>query len=70
MILRVTVLPTKDLAGYGYGLNGLASHAVNLPVLVYVFQEKNGKNELLFVITEKDNGKTFNVNEDYEISRE
>lgn len=57
-------------AGYGYGLNGLASHAVNLPVPVYVFQEKNGKNELLFVVTEKDNGKTFNVNEDYEISRE
>ena len=57
-------------AGYGYGLNGLASHAVNLPVPVYVFQEKNGKNELLFVVTGKDNGKTFNVNEDYEISRE
>ena len=32
-------------AGYGYGLNGLVSHAVNLPVPVYVFQEKNGKNE-------------------------
>ena len=57
-------------AGYGYGLNGFASHAVNLPVPVYVFQEKNGKNELLFVVTEKDNGKTYNVNEDYEISRE
>jgi hypothetical protein len=40
-------------AGYGYGLNGLASHAVNLPVPVYVFQEKNGKNELLSVVTEK-----------------
>jgi hypothetical protein len=57
-------------AGYGYGLNGLASHAVNLPVPVYVFIEKNGKNELLFVVTEKDNGKTYNVNEEYEISRE
>lgn len=57
-------------AGYGYGLNGLASHAVNLPAPVYVFQEKNGKNELIFVVTGKDNGKTFNVNEDYEISRE
>jgi hypothetical protein len=56
--------------GYGYGLNGLASHAVNLPVPVYVFIEKNGKNELLFVVTEKDNGKTYNVNEEYEISRE
>ena len=57
-------------AGYGYGLNGLASHAVNLPVPVYVFKEKNGKNELLFVVTAKDDGKTFNVNEEYEISRE
>ena len=57
-------------AGYGYGLNGLASHAVNLPVPVYVFIEKNGKNELLFVVTEKDNGDTYNVNDEYEISRE
>jgi hypothetical protein len=57
-------------AGYGYGLNGLATHAVNLPVPVYVFQEKNGKKELLFVVTEKDNGMTFNVNDEYEISRE
>ena len=57
-------------SGYGYGLNGLASHAVNLPVPVYVFKEKNGKNELIFVVTEKDNGKTYNVNDEYEISRE
>lgn len=57
-------------AGYGYGLNGFATHAVNLPVPVYVFKEKNGKKELLFVVTEKDNGKTYNVNEEYEISRE
>lgn len=60
----------KFTAGYGYGLNGLATHAVNLPVPVYVFKEKNGKKELLFVVTEKDNGKTYNVNEEYEISRE
>ena len=57
-------------AGYGYGLNGLASHAVNLPAPVYIYVEKNGKNELLFVVTEKDNGKTYNVNDEYEISRE
>ncbi len=57
-------------AGYGYGLNGLASHAVNLPVPVYVFVEKNGKNELIFVVTEKDNGKTYNVNNEYQITRE
>jgi hypothetical protein len=57
-------------AGYGYGLNGLATHAVNLPLPVYVFKEKNGKNELIFVVTAKDDGKAFNVNEEYEISRE
>jgi hypothetical protein len=57
-------------AGYGYGLNGLATHAVNLPVPVYVFQEKNGKKELIFVVTAKDDGKTYNVNDEYEISRE
>ncbi len=57
-------------AGYGYGLNGLAFHAVNLPVPVYVFKEKNGKNDLIFVVTAKDDGKTFNVNDEYEISRE
>jgi hypothetical protein len=57
-------------AGYGYGLNGLATHAVNLPVPVYVFQEKNGKKELIFVVTAKDDGKAYNVNDEYEISRE
>lgn len=60
----------RFMAGYGYGLNALASHAVNLPAPVYVFVEKNGKNELIFVVTEKDNGKTYNVNDEYEISRE
>ena len=30
-------------AGYGYGLNGFASHAVNLPVPVYVFKKKMEK---------------------------
>jgi hypothetical protein len=64
------LIQERFTAGYGYGLNGLATHAVNLPVPVYVFVEKNGKNELLFVVTEKDNGKTYNVNDEYEISRE
>lgn len=57
-------------SGYGYGLNGLATHAVNLPVPVYVYRENKGKNELVFVVTGKEDGKTFNVNEKYEISRE
>lgn len=57
-------------AGYGYGLNGLASHAVNLPAPVYVYVEKNGEKELLFVVNQKDNGRTYSVNDEYEVSRE
>jgi hypothetical protein len=57
-------------SGYGYGLNGLALHAVNLPAPVYVFKDTKGGKELIFVVTVKDNGKTYNVNQEYEISRE
>jgi uncharacterized membrane protein YphA (DoxX/SURF4 family) len=60
----------KMIAGYGYGLNALATHAVNLPSPVFVYEEKNGKKELLFVVTQKDNGKKFSVNQEYEITRE
>ena len=61
---------SKMIAAYGYGLNALASHATNMPVPVYVFEENNGKKELLFVVTKDDNGKTFSVTQKYEISRE
>lgn len=57
-------------AGYGYGLNALGTHAVNLPSPVYVYKEKNGKKELFCVVTQNDNGKTFSMNQEYEISRE
>ena len=60
----------KLIAGYGYGLNALATHAVNLPFPIYVYEEKNGKKELFCVVTQKDNGKTFSMNQEYEISRE
>ena len=61
---------SKMIAAYGYGLNGLATHATNMPVPTYVYEEKNGKKELLFVVTKEDDGKTFSVNQEYEISRE
>ena len=61
---------SKMIAAYGYGLNALASHATNMPVPVYVFEENNGKKELLFVVTKDDNGKTFSLTQKYEISRE
>ncbi len=61
---------TKKRAAYGYGLNALGSHAVNLPAPVRVYEEKNGKMELLFVVRLTDDGKSFSVTKDYEISRE
>lgn len=60
----------KLTAGYGYGLNALGTHAVNLPSPVYVYEEKNGKKELFCIVTQQDNGKTFSMNQEYEISRE
>lgn len=61
---------SKIIAGYGYSLNALASHATNMPVPVYVFEENNGIKELRFVVTKADNGKIFSMNQKYEISRE
>ena len=61
---------SKMIGAYGYGLNGLATHATNMPSPCYVYEEKNGKKELLFVVTKEDDGKTFSVNQEYEISRE
>ena len=60
----------KLTAGYGYGLNALGTHAVNLPSPVYIYEEKNGKKELFCVVMQQDGGKTFSMNQDYEISRE
>jgi hypothetical protein len=60
----------KLTAGYGYGLNALGTHSVNLPTPVYVYEEKNGKKELFCVVTKQDEGKTFSMNQKYEISRE
>jgi hypothetical protein len=61
---------SKMIAAYGYGLNALATHATNMPTPTYVYEEKNGKKELLFVVTKEDDGKTFSVTQKYEISRE
>ncbi len=60
----------KLTAGYGYGLNALATHAVNLPSPVYVYEEKNGKKELFCVVTQNNDGSTITMNQKYEISRE
>ncbi len=61
---------SKITGGYGYGLNAMATHATNMPTPTYVYEEKNGKKELLFVVTKEDEGKTFSVTQQYEITRE
>ena len=61
---------TRVRAAYGYSLNGMASHATHLPAPVRVYEEKNGKKVLLFVVRAQDDGKSFSVNKDYDISRE
>ena len=61
---------SKMIAGYGYGMNAMATHATNMPVPTYVYEEKDGKKELLFVVKKEDDGKVFSVTQKYEISRE
>jgi uncharacterized membrane protein YphA (DoxX/SURF4 family) len=60
----------KMVAGYGYWLNGLEKHPVNLPTPVLVYADQKGKMELLVVVRAPDDGKSFSVNQEYEISRE
>lgn len=60
----------KGTAGYGYGLNALSSHAVNMPAGTRVYEKKGGKFDLVFVVTAADNGRKFDITDDYEISRE
>ena len=61
---------SKMIAAYGYSLNAMATHATNMPAPTYVYEEKNGTKELLFVVTKADDGKIFSVTQQYEISRE
>ncbi len=60
----------KKAAGYGYGLNALSSHAVNMPAGTRVYEKRGGSFELVFVVTAADNGRKFDITDDYEISRE
>lgn len=57
-------------SGYGYQLNALGSHATNLMAPVRVYEEKNGQRTLLFIVKAEDNGKSFSVNQPYQISKE
>lgn len=58
----------KKAAGYGYGLNGLSSHAVNMPVGTRVYEKTRDSFALVFVVTADDNGRRFSLGKRYEIS--
>jgi uncharacterized membrane protein YphA (DoxX/SURF4 family) len=60
----------KLMGAYGYSLNALASHAVNMVAPVRIYNIKDGKRELILVVNKQDEGKAFMLNKTYEISRE
>jgi uncharacterized membrane protein YphA (DoxX/SURF4 family) len=57
-------------AGYGYSLGPLGSHAVSMPVGTRIYKLKGQRRELVWVISAADEGRQFEVNKHYEISRE
>ena len=60
----------RSISGYGYHLNALASHAVNMPIGTRIYEVVKGKEELLFVITAEDTGHQFKLTEKRDITRE
>jgi hypothetical protein len=56
--------------GYGYGLNALGSHAVNMPVGTRIYEKQNGEWQLKIVIRAEDDGRKFDLRKTYEIKRE
>lgn len=57
-------------AGYGYSLGPLGSHAVSMPAGTRIYKMKGNRSELVWVIGATDEGRQFDVNKHYEISRE
>ncbi len=57
-------------AGYGYSLGPLGSHAVSMPAGTRIYKTKGNSRELVWVISAADEGRQFEVNKNYEISRE
>jgi uncharacterized membrane protein YphA (DoxX/SURF4 family) len=60
----------KLMGAYGYSLNAMSSHAVNMVAPVRVYRTQGGKKTLILVINTKDEGKSFSLKNTYEISRE
>ncbi|MCC6410541.1 MAG: DoxX family protein [Saprospiraceae bacterium] len=56
--------------GYGYDLNALSSHAVNMPVGTRVYEKQNDVWILKLVVTADDNGRKFDMSSTYNIGSE
>ena len=57
-------------AGYGYSLNALGSHAVNMPVGTRIYIKKRQQWDLAIVIGASDEGRNFNLSRLPELTRE
>ncbi|MBN8682749.1 MAG: hypothetical protein J0L99_08845 [Chitinophagales bacterium] len=57
-------------AGYGYTLNALGSHAINMPVGARIYVKKRQQWELAIVIGAGDEGRNFNLSRLPELTRE
>lgn len=56
----------KKISGYGYLLSALGHHSTNMPVGTRIYKGE----QLVYVVSADDNGKSIDINKQYEISRE
>lgn len=54
--------------GYGYDLAALSAHPVNMPAGTRVYEKYKSRRELLFVVTDRDNGRKFDLTKAYDIT--
>ncbi|MCC6459344.1 MAG: DoxX family protein [Saprospiraceae bacterium] len=60
----------QTASGYGYDLNALASHPVNMPAGTRVYEKRKGEWVLVLVLSADDNGRRFDLSQTYEIHPE
>lgn len=58
---------TGKWMGYGYQLGPFASHAVNMPAGTRVFEKRHGGFQLLAIIAETDEGRSFRIGKIYPV---
>lgn len=61
---------SQKKAGYGYEMNALHSHAVNMPAGTFIYEKQGQEWQLKLVIHPEDEGRKFDLSKSYEISRE